>query len=180
MTGASAQKAHRVKTYCLLLISSALLSLTSPSINVLSMSNISFELEMNLVEVIETVISSLDEFHNALVLREDDGYLWKFKYGSAEVWVQLTGNAEDDTLSVWSPVLKLPVQDPQKLFEKLMALNWLETLEAHFATFNHQVVVVSSRSVAGWSVEEISHLITLVATLADDYDDQLQQEFQGG
>lgn len=143
------------------------------------MSNASVELDMNLVEVIETVISSLDSFHNALVHREGDGYLWKFTYGSADIWVQLTGTADDDMFSIWSPILQLPVADSAKLFEKLMALNWLETLEAHFATFQNQVVVLSSRSVAGWSVEEISHLITLVATLADDYDDILQQEFAG-
>lgn len=143
------------------------------------MSNSPLELEMNLVEVIETVISSLDEFHNALVHREGSGHLWKFTYGSADIWVQLTGTQEDDTISIWSPILQLPVAESGKLFEKLMGLNWLETLEAHFATFQNQVVVLSSRSVSGLSVGEISHLITLVATLADDYDDQLQQEFTG-
>ena len=143
------------------------------------MSNSPLELEMNLVEVIETVISSLDEFHNALVRREGSGHLWKFKYGSADIWVQLTGTQEDDTISIWSPILQLPVAESGKLFEKLMSLNWLETLEAHFATFQNQVVVLSSRSVADLSVGEISHLITLVATLADDYDDLLQQEFAG-
>ena len=143
------------------------------------MSNESLELEMNLVEVIETVISSLDASHNALVHRDGDGHLWKFTYGSADLWVQLTGTQDDDIFSVWSPILQLPVKDSGKLFEKLLALNWLETLEAHFATFQNQVVVLSSRTIAGWSVEEISHLITLVATLADDYDDLLQQEFSG-
>ena len=139
----------------------------------------SSELDMNLVDVIETVISSLDEFHNALVHREGSGHLWKFAYGSAEVWVQLTGTKEDDTLSIWSPVLQLPVANQDKLFEKLMTLNWLETLEAHFATVQNKVVVLSSRSITDLSVVEISHLITLVATLADDYDDDLQQEFSG-
>lgn len=135
------------------------------------------DLEMDLVEVIETVISSLDEFHNTLVHREGSGHLWKFVYGSAEIWVQLTGTKEEDTLSIWSPVLQLPVNNQDKLFEKLMTLNWLETLEAHFATFQNKVVVLSSRSTVDLSVVEISHLITLVATLADDYDDALQQEF---
>ena len=151
---------------------------SSPAIET-AMTSPASELGMNLIEVIETVISSLDAFHNALVHREGSGHLWKFTYGSADIWVQLTGTEEDDTLSIWSPILQLPVANQGQLFEKLMTLNWLETLEAHFATFNKQVVVVSSRSIAGLSVEEISHLITLVATLADDYDDQLQQEFSG-
>ncbi len=135
------------------------------------------DLEMNLVDVIETVISSLDAFDNALVHSEGSGHLWTFTYGSAEVWVQLTGSTEEDTLSVWAPVLQLPVTNQDKLFEKLMALNWRETLEAHFATFQTKVVVLSTRSIADLNVGEISHLITLVASLADDYDDELQQDF---
>ena len=138
----------------------------------------SSDLELsNLVEVIETVISSLDAFHNAQVHREGEGRLWKFVYGSADIWVQLTGTTEEDTLSIWSPILQLPVANQEKLLEKLMTLNWLETLEAHFAMFQNQVVILTSRSIMGLSVGEISHLITLVATLADDYDDALQQEF---
>lgn len=134
---------------------------------------------MNLVETIETVISSLDEFDNVLVRREDGGHLWKFTYGSADIWVQLTGVQEEDILSIWSPILPLPVPEQDKLFRKLMSLNWLQTLEAHFATIQNQIVVLTSRSIEDLSVSEISHLITLVATLADDYDDLLDQEFGG-
>lgn len=133
--------------------------------------------EINPIEVIETIISSLDEFHNALVSHSDDGHLWKFKYGSVDVWVQLTGFSDEDTLTVWAPVLQLPVKEQSKLMEQLMAWNWLQTLEAHFAVFNQKIVVVSSRSVADLAVGEISRLITLVATLADDYDDPLQRDF---
>ena len=144
------------------------------------LNDVDMNLEVNPIVVIETVISSLDEFHNALVSHsEDDGNIWKFKYGSVAVWVQLTGISDEDTLTVWSPILQLPVQNQPQLLERLMSLNWLETLEAHFAIFNQQIVVTSSRSVADLSVGEISRLITLVATLADDYDDPLQHEFPG-
>ncbi len=131
----------------------------------------------NPIEVIETIISSLDEYHNALVSHSEGGHVWKFKYGSVTVWVQLTGITDDDTLSVWSPILTLPVQNQAQLMERLMSLNWLDTLEASFAMFNQQIMVASSRSVADLAVGEISRLITLVATLADDYDDPLQHEF---
>jgi hypothetical protein len=132
---------------------------------------------LNPVEVIETVIASLDEYQNARVSHQDGGHLWQFKYGSVEVWVQLTGLTEEDTLTVWSPVLKLPVQNQAELMGKLMELNWLNTLESHFAVVQQQVVVVASRSMSDLSVGEISRLITLVATLADDYDDPLQQQY---
>ncbi len=145
-----------------------------------SSGEVDLNLAINPIEAIETIISSLDAFHNALVNHGDDsGYIWKFKYGSVTVWVQLTGTSEDDTLTVWAPILQLPVQNQPQLLERLMAWNWLETLEAHFASFNQQIVVVSSRSVADLSVGEISRLITLVASLADDYDDALQNDFPG-
>ncbi|MEO0375593.1 MAG: YbjN domain-containing protein, partial [Cyanobacteria bacterium P01_A01_bin.17] len=55
----------------------------------------------NYVEVIETVISSLDQEHSSLVNRTQAGHLWKFKYGSVEVFIQLTGSTDEDTFTVW-------------------------------------------------------------------------------
>ena len=42
---------------------------------------------VNHVEIIETVISSLDQEGTAMVSHSEDGYMWKFKYGSVEVFV---------------------------------------------------------------------------------------------
>ncbi|PZD71505.1 hypothetical protein C1752_06125 [Acaryochloris thomasi RCC1774] len=131
----------------------------------------------NYVEVIETVISSLDQEHSSLVNRTQAGHLWKFKYGSVEVFIQLTGSTDEDTFTVWSPVLALPVQNEAGLMRKLMELNWMGTFEARFGIFKDSIVVVTSRSVADLSPGEMSHLITIVATIADDYDDELVAEF---
>ncbi len=132
---------------------------------------------LNYTDIIETVISSLDQHNNVLVSSSEDGHIWKFKYGSVDVFIQLTGSSEDDSFTVWSPVLQLPVQNETQLMRKLLELNWLSTFEAHFSMFNQQVVAVTSRSVADLSPGEISHLITLVATIADDHDEGLQAEF---
>jgi hypothetical protein len=104
-------------------------------------------------------------------------HLWKFKYGSIEVFVQLTGLSDEDTLTVWSTVLKLPTKDDPKLTRQLLEQNWMNTMEARFAILNDEVVVVTSRSLADLSPGEISRAITLVATIADDNDERLQQEF---
>jgi hypothetical protein len=133
----------------------------------------------NHVEMIETVIASLEEDQSAMVSHTTEGYLWKFKYGSVEVLVQLTGTTDDDLLTVWSPVLKLPVKDEAGLLKKLMQLNWLSTLEAHFAIMDSQVVVCSRRTVAELSPAEVSRNITIVATIANDNDESLQAEFGG-
>ena len=132
---------------------------------------------VNHVEIIETVISSLDQDNTAMVSQNEEGYLWKFKYGSVEVFVQLTGSTDDDTFTVWSSVLPLPAKKEPQLMRKLLEMNWSDTFESCFAIVDNQVVVLSSRTVAELSPGEISRAITVVATIADDNDDALKTEF---
>ncbi|MDX2232716.1 MAG: YbjN domain-containing protein [Leptolyngbyaceae cyanobacterium bins.349] len=135
------------------------------------------ETASNLVGVIETVISSLAADQSAMVNRSDAGHLWKFKYGTVEVFVQLTGVADEDTLTVWAAVLTLPAKDEPKLMRQLLERNWSNTLEARFGILNSEIVVVATRSLADLSPTEISRAITIVATIADESDEPLQQEF---
>ena len=128
-------------------------------------------------EVIETVISSLEEDQTAMVSQTEAGRFWKFKYGSVEVFVQMTGESEDDMLVVWSPVLPLPSKDDTKLMQKLLELNWSSTFESHFCIMDNQIVVAAQRTVAELSPGEVSRNITVVATIADNYDEALQEEF---
>ena len=131
----------------------------------------------SLIEVIETVIDSLDSDQTAMVNRSEEGHLWKFKYGTVEVFVQLTGLLEDDTLTVWAAVLKLPAKDEPKLMRQLLEKNWSDTLEARFGIMNNEVVVVTNRSIADLSPGELSRAITIVATIADESDEPLVAEF---
>ncbi|MEG4799664.1 YbjN domain-containing protein [Microcoleus sp. ARI1-B5] len=129
-------------------------------------------------EEIETVIASMAVDQKVMVgQNEAGGHLWKFKYGSVEVFVQLTGETENDTLTVWAFVLQLPAKNEAQLMRKLLEMNWLSTLEGHFAIVDNQVAVVSTRTMAQISIGEISRVITIVATIADDNDDVLQAEF---
>lgn len=132
---------------------------------------------VNLVEVIETVINSLDQTDSAMVNESEGGHIWKFKYGSVEAFVQLTGTTDDDTFSVWAIVLPLPAQNEPQLMRKLLEMNWLTTFESHFAVFDNQIAIVSTRTVAELSPGEISRIITVVATIADENDDALKSEF---
>ncbi len=131
----------------------------------------------SLVEVIETVIASLDDGQTAMVNRSEEGHLWKFKYGTVEVFVQLTGLSEEDTLMVWAAVLRLPAKDEPKLMRHLLEKNWSDTLEARFSIVNNEVVVVTNRSIADLSPSELSRAITIVATIADESDEPLVAEF---
>lgn len=126
---------------------------------------------------VETVIYSLEENDSAMVQASDDGYIWKFQYGTIKVFVQLTGESDEDLLTVWATVLSLPVENELDLLRKLMALNWSGTFETCFSLFNNQIVVSTQRTVDDLSPTEISRSITLVATIADEYDELLQAEY---
>ncbi|MEM8674902.1 MAG: YbjN domain-containing protein [Cyanobacteria bacterium P01_G01_bin.67] len=130
-------------------------------------------------EVIETVISSLDQDNTAMVSHSDEGSLWKFKYGSVEVFVQLTGESDDDLLTVWSSLLQLPANDEPGLMRRLLEMNWTGTFETCFSIHDGKVMISAQRTVADMYPGEISRLITLVANLADDNDDPLKEEFGG-
>jgi len=133
---------------------------------------------INHVEVIENVIDSLEQDDSAMVSHNLEGnYLWKFKYGSVEVFVQLTGTSNEDTITVWSVVLKLPAKDESRLMRYLLELNCSSTLEARFGIINNEVVVISTRTLAELSPGEVSRGITIVATIADNNDEALQSEF---
>ena len=112
-------------------------------------------------EVIETVISSLEQNESAMVSHSEDAFLWKFQYGSVEVFVQLNGEREEDLLIVWATLLNLPAKDEPGLMRKLLEMNWSDTFEACFAIVEDRVVVSCQRTVAELSPGEISRAITL-------------------
>jgi hypothetical protein len=125
--------------------------------------------------LIATVVSSLKE--DAAYENHNQGSTWHFTYGSAEVYIHLSGETPEDTLSIWSPVLNFPVKDEARLLKSLLEKNWMQTLEARFCLWNNQVILQYYRTLDGLTTAEISRAITQVATLADEYDEPLKQEF---
>lgn len=130
-------------------------------------------------EVIETVISSLDQDNTAMVSHNDEGSLWKFTYGSVVVFVQLTGESDEDLLTVWASLLQLPAKDEPGLMRRLLEMNWTGTFETCFSIHDGKVMISAQRTVADMYPGEISRLVTLVANLADDNDEALKEEFGG-
>lgn len=126
-------------------------------------------------EMIATVISSLKE--DAAYENHEQGDTWKFTYGTVEVYVHLSGETPDDTLSVWSPVMSYPVKDETRLLKLLLGKNWIDTLEARFCFWNDQIVLNYYRTLEGLTAAEISRAITIVASLADELDEPLIEEF---
>lgn len=133
--------------------------------------------EIDLLEEVETVIAGMAVDQKVMVGHSEEGHLWKFKYGSVEVFVQFTGLTEEDTLMVWAFVLQLPAKNELQLMRKLLEMNWLSTFEGRFAIIDDRIAVVATRTVADLSPGELSRTITIVATIADEQDDVLQQEY---
>ncbi len=129
------------------------------------------------LEVIETVISSLEQDGTAMVNRSEEGHTWKFQYGSVDVYVQLTGETEDDTLTAWSPVHKLPVQNESEMMRRLLEMNCGNTFEACFGLIDQSVVVFASRTLKDINPSEISRLMTIVASIADENDEELLKNY---
>ena len=132
---------------------------------------------VNLVMEMETVLASMAVDQKVMVSHSDEGYFWKFQYGSVDVFVQLTGLEDEDTLTVWSFVLPLPAKNEKQLFYKILEMNWSSTFEARFGILDDNIIVVSSRTVADLSPQEMSRTITIVATIADDNDEAFQAEY---
>ncbi len=139
------------------------------------------EADMNLnnyVETVEAIISTLGENPQRDTKIQLPQHVWKFRYGTVDVFVYLTGESAADTLIVWSPVLALPAKDEAGLNKFLLEKNWLDTLEARFALKGDQVVLTCSRTLQDLDPGEVSRAITIVATLADEYDELLIEKFK--
>lgn len=132
---------------------------------------------LNNKDEIETVIASLEDNETAMVLENEEGFLWKFQYGDVEVFVQLTGENTEDLFTVWSVILDLPTKNDLALMEKLLTMNWSTTFETYFAICNNQIVISTQRTVEDLSPAEISRAITLVANIADENKEKLREEF---
>ena len=129
------------------------------------------------IEVIETVISSLEQDGSAMVNHSESGHLWKFKYGSVEVFVKLSGETEDDTLTTWSPVHQLPVTNEADMMRKLLEMNCGNTFEACFGLLDQSIVVFATRTLKDINPSEISRLMTIVASIADENDADLLKNY---
>lgn len=137
--------------------------------------NFDINSSFNHTDTIQTVIAGMDPDKTAVVNQTNN--TWKFCYGTVEVLVNITGEDPRDTFTVFSTVLAYPVKDELALLKFLLEKNAAETFEARFAIQNDQVLVLASRSVEDLSAAEISRIITVVAAIADEYDEELHAKF---
>ncbi|MFO8071556.1 MAG: YbjN domain-containing protein [Polyangia bacterium] len=109
------------------------------------------------------------------------GAAWHVTRGSADVMVAINPAAGEQAarLRMVSPIVRLPYETPPAALQRLLELNAGEMPGVAFGILAGKVVLVAERSVNALDREEIAELLQLIGHLADKYDDELAEEFEG-
>ena len=97
--------------------------------------------------------------------------------GSATVSIHLL--ADRGVLLLLSKVMDIPEKDVTPIYRRLLGLSFLATGEAAFAVNEKtdEVYLRCLRQLDGLDYAEFETLVHTVATVADEWDDKLRQEF---
>jgi hypothetical protein len=132
----------------------------------------------NSAAVVERILYSVGVDPAAARLGVQDGYGWGFRRGSATIEIYLTQRENVGYLQVLAPILHLPATGLLALYRHLLELN-LQLTDAALGVYLDVVYVFSERPLAGLDTDEANQMINLVASYADELDDQLFSEFGG-
>ena len=131
-------------------------------------------------DAIEMVNDYLRRFGESVDLEvrplDTDGYT-KLRKGSAEVGVNVL--EDHGILLLLSKIMEVPADRPERLYRKLLELNFLVTSDAAFAIDRDREVIYlrAHRRLGGLDFEEFDDLLSTTAATADEWDDRLTQLF---
>jgi hypothetical protein len=136
------------------------------------------------IKMVESVIVNLGLDPKETVISQppsDVTMAWGLMKGSAEVYVSLKQDQEENYIRVSAPVMTLPEDESNqlRLFRHLLALNAGTVIGAAFGTTKNRVIMVAERSTVDLDLSEVQDLINRVGHYADYYDDALVNEFGG-
>lgn len=103
---------------------------------------------------------------------------WIIQKGSAQIIILITENDDDDnpTIEVVSPILKLPSQNILPFYRRCLELNRY-LIGCAFCVSEDKVLVRAEVPLSGLDVESIALMIANVAGAADQFDNELAEEF---
>lgn len=109
----------------------------------------------------------------------DDRGVSSVRRGSATVWIHCL--PEQGVLLLLSRVMKVPAERREELYRRLLELSFVATGDAAFAIdkASDEVFLRALRRLDGLDFEEFEDLVHTVASVADAWDDALQNEFGG-
>ena len=105
-----------------------------------------------------------------------DGYT-SVSRGSATIGINVI--EEQGVLLFLSRIMKVPQENRLEFFRKLLELNYLATSDGAFALERETdtVCLRALRSIAGLDYEEFEDMLHTVASIADEWDDKLLEQF---
>jgi len=109
---------------------------------------------------------------------DDDGYT-EVRRGSATVGINVL--AAHGTLLLLSKIMQVPNDGREAFYRRLLELNFLVTSDSAFAIDKDRdaVFLRALRRPGDLDYEEFEDLLSTVATVADDWDDRLQELLPG-
>jgi hypothetical protein len=132
---------------------------------------------------IEEVYDMVEKFFSGRGLKLADheveanqGYGWWLDEGSAQVYVFVQEADAGPVIRVNSPIVHFPSDNREAFFRRLLELN-CELNMCCLCTYGEVVIVSGQRPTRGLDQEELDSLIKTVASVADEFDDKLAQEF---
>ena len=128
--------------------------------------------------MIDNILRQLGLDPKSVKMDTTEGYGWSFRRGSAVIEVYLSESDGEGYLQVLSPILHIPTTNVLPLYRRLLELN-LQLTSAAFGVYNDVVYVFYERTLQDLSAGEADDIITKVAAYADDFDNQLLEEFGG-
>jgi hypothetical protein len=127
---------------------------------------------------VEQILTTLNVDPAGARLNTAEGYGWSFRRGSAIIEVYVTEQNARGYFQVLSPILHLPTTGLLPLYRRLLELN-LQLTNASLGVHNDVVFVFNERILEGLDAVEADFIIQMVASYADDLDNQLINEFGG-
>ncbi|TVR20496.1 MAG: hypothetical protein EA396_10530 [Anaerolineaceae bacterium] len=130
-------------------------------------------------ETVESILHGLGvPIDSARMPDVDNGYGWHFKRGSAIIEIYTIEADAQGYFQVLSPIMHLPQTGLLPLYRRLLENN-LQMTNASFGVFNDVVYVFNERPLQDLDPGEVEGIMTMVAGYADDFDNELVNEFGG-
>jgi hypothetical protein len=133
------------------------------------------------VELVESHLKSEGLELDKVRKPSKDGHpYWAFAQGSAAVRVHLIPGPEERGINyfqVVSPVLIVPEQNRESLFQELLELNADQLWMCAFALRGDTVLLTADRTTVDLDKSEVIEMIERVAAYADRLDDELANKF---
>ncbi|MBN2341450.1 MAG: YbjN domain-containing protein [Deltaproteobacteria bacterium] len=134
------------------------------------------QLVNSFIERFSAVVSKATGSDVAFGLLDADGFT-SVKRGSATVGINVV--EQSDVLIFIARMMKVPSDNTEACFRKILELNFTATSDAAFAIekATDTICLRAQRTISGLDYDEFEEMLHTIATVADEWDDRLIEEF---